>query len=317
MLRKSWIVFLFALILSIESILIEYFTNALLISPLAISAFSIPISGLLLLSIESTIFKHRISIFFKSWKYLLGASTFLALGIFGWYDAVSKIGASKEALLSGPIETIVILFLARIFLKEKLNNIQFLGVAIAIIGFFMIVLSGSSSYGNFDYVLYNFGIFNLSLGDTEAILSGISFAIGVIFLTKLVAFHSPIEVAGSSLLLAGFLLLILMVFTSNLSFSLLYTYWYIFLLFSLLTFFGIICYTIGLKNIGASLTSTISSSRNLLTLILQLLLLQFGIIVNIPDNLFLAIFGGILGLIGIYIIHMHNTLSFSKWRLRY
>lgn len=317
MLRKSWIVFLFALILSIESILIEYFTNALLISPLAISAFSIPISGLLLLSIESTIFKHRISIFFKSWKYLLGASTFLALGIFGWYDAVSKIGASKEALLSGPIETIVILFLARIFLKEKLNNIQFLGVAIAIIGFFMIVLSGSSSYGNFDYVLYNFGIFNLSLGDTEAILSGISFAIGVIFLTKLVAFHSPIEVAGSSLLLAGFLLLILMVFTSNLSFSLLYTYWYIFLLFSLLTFFGIICYTIGLKNIGASLTSTISSSRNLLTLILQLLLLQFGIIVNIPNNLFLAIFGGILGLIGIYIIHMHNTLSFSKWRLRY
>ncbi|MGD1835253.1 MAG: EamA family transporter [Nitrososphaeraceae archaeon] len=317
MLRKSWIVFLFALILSIESILIEYFTNALLISPLAISAFSIPISGLLLLSIESTIFKHRISIFSKSWKYLLGASTFLALGIFGWYDAVSKIGASKEALLSGPIETIVILFLARIFLKEKLNNIQFLGVAIAIIGFFMIVLSGSSSYGNFDYVLYNFGIFNLSLGDTEAILSGISFAIGVIFLTKLVAFHSPIEVAGSSLLLAGFLLLILMVFTSNLSFSLLYTYWYIFLLFSLLTFFGIICYTIGLKNIGASLTSTISSSRNLLTLILQLLLLQFGIIVNIPNNLFLAIFGGILGLIGIYIIHMHNTLSFSKWRLRY
>ena len=302
MLRKSWIVFLFALILSIESILIEYFTNALLISPLAISAFSIPISGLLLLYIESTIFKQRIFIFFKSWKYLLGASTFLALGIFGWYDAVSKIGASKEALLAGPIETIVILFLARIFLKEKLNNIQFLGVAIAIIGFFMVVLSGSSSYGNFDYILYNFGIFNLSLGDTEAILSGISFAIGVIFLTKLVAFHSPIEVAGSSLLIAGFLLLILMIFTSNISFPLLYTYWYIFLLFSLLTFFGIICYTIGLKRIGASLTSTISSSRNLLTLILQLLLLQFGIIVNIPNNLFLAIFGGILGLIGIYII---------------
>ena len=317
MLRNSWIVFLFALILSIEGIFIEYFTDTLHISPLAISAFSIPISGLLLLSIEYSIFKHKISIFFKSWKYLFGASTFLALGIFGWYDAVSKIGASKEALLSGPIETIVILFLARIFLKEKLNNIQFLGISIAIIGFFMVVLSDSSSYKNFDFVIYNFGIFKLSLGDTEAILSGISFALGVIFLTKLIGYHSPVEVAGASLLIAGVLLLIIMIFTSNISFSLLYNYWNIFLLFSLLPFFGTICYTIGLKRIGASLTSTIGSSRILLTLLIQLLLLQFGFNANIPNNLLLAIFGGIFGIIGIYIIHMHHTFSFSKWRLRY
>ena len=47
MIRKSWIVFLFAVILSFESILIEYLTRLLGISPLAISAFSIAISGLL------------------------------------------------------------------------------------------------------------------------------------------------------------------------------------------------------------------------------------------------------------------------------
>jgi len=72
--------------------------------------------------------------FFKSWKDFIPASIFLSIGIFTWYDAVSRIGASKESLLSGPMETITILLIARLFLHERLNKVQFTGVAVAITG---------------------------------------------------------------------------------------------------------------------------------------------------------------------------------------
>ena len=37
------------------------------------------------------------------------------------------------------------------------------------------------------------------------------------------------------------------------------------------------------------------------------MLKEFGIATNLPENIFLAILGGVLGFLGIYVIHMHNT----------
>ena len=108
MIRKSWIVFLFAVILSFESILIEYLTLLLGISPLAISAFSIAISGVLLLLILNFVSNRQRSLVY-SIKDFIPASIFLSAGIFTWYDAVSRVGASKESLLAGPIEIIAVL----------------------------------------------------------------------------------------------------------------------------------------------------------------------------------------------------------------
>ena len=112
------------------------------------------------------------------------------------------------------------------------------------------------------------------------------------------------------LLLSGLILIIVMfIFTPEMSVNLFMSYWYIFIIFSLLPLFGTICYVEGIKRIGASLTATIASSRILLTLIIQILLTNIGIRNTLPDNVLLALIGGILGITGIIIIHMHFYFS--------
>ena len=96
------------------------------------------------------------------------------------------------------------------------------------------------------------------------------------------------------------------------SINMILSYWYIFIIFSMLPLIGTILYVEGIKRIGASLTSTIASSRILLTLILQILLTQLGIRNTLPDNIFLALIGGILGITGIIIIHTHFYFSKPK-----
>ena len=316
MIRKSWIVFLFAVILSFESILIEYLTLLLGISPLAISAFSIAISGVLLLLILNFVSNRQTSCLVYSIKDFIPASIFLSAGVFTWYDAVSRVGASKESLLAGPIEIIAVLFLARIFLHEKLNKKQLIGICIALLGFIIVLLSDHNS-GNNNGII-NVTIievkklnFSISFGDIEAIISAISFALAVFFLARLSMKYSPLEISGMCLLLSGFILIIVMlIFTPEMSINLFMSYWYIFLIFSLLPLIGTICYIEGIKRIGASLTSTIASSRILLTLIIQIILTHIGIRNTLPDNVFLALIGGTLGITGIIIIHTH--LYFSK-----
>jgi len=320
LIRKSWIVFLFAVILSSESILIEYLTLLLGISPLAISAFSIAISGILLLLILNFVNNKQTSILSSSIKDFIPASIFLSAGIFTWYDAVSRVGASKESLLAGPIEIVAVLFLARILLHEKLNKKQLLGICIALVGFIIVLLSDHNNIvddGNNNGII-NVTIFaveslnfSISLGDIEAIISAISFALAVFFLARLSIKYSPLEISGMCLILSGFILIIVMLlFTPEMSINLFLSYWYIFIIFSLLPLLGTICYIEGIKRIGASLTSTIASSRILLTLIIQIVLTHIGIRNTLPDNIFLALIGGTLGITGIIIIHTH--LYFSK-----
>lgn len=317
MIRKSWIVFLFAVILSFESILIEYLTLLLGISPLAISAFSIAISGVLLLLILNFVSNRQRSLVY-SIKDFIPASIFLSAGIFTWYDAVSRVGASKESLLAGPIEIITVLFLARIFLHEKLNKKQLLGICIALVGFIMVLLSDHNSSSSNNNGIINVTIievkllnFSISFGDIEAIISAISFALAVFFLARLSVKYSPLEISGMCLLLSGLILIIVMlIFTPEMSINLFMSYWYIFITFSLLPLIGTICYVEGIKRIGASLTSTIASSRILLTLIIQIVLTHIGIRNTLPDNIFLALLGGTLGITGIIIIHTH--IYFSK-----
>ncbi|HEY8522338.1 MAG TPA: EamA family transporter, partial [Nitrososphaeraceae archaeon] len=169
MIRKSWIVFLFAVILSFESILIEYLTLLLGISPLAISAFSIAISGVLLLLILNFVSNRETSSLVYSIKDFIPASIFLSVGIFTWYDAVSRVGASKESLLAGPIEIIAVLFLARIFLHEKLNKKQISGICIALLGFIIVLLSDHNSGTN------NNGIINVTIIEVKTLNFSISF----------------------------------------------------------------------------------------------------------------------------------------------
>jgi drug/metabolite transporter (DMT)-like permease len=91
--------------------------------------------------------------------------------------------------------------------------------------------------------------------------------------------------------------------------------WMILLLFSVLPLLAALFYSKGLERIGASLTSTISSSTILLTLLFQLILEQFGIKSNLSENIPLitiAIIGGALGIYGICLIHLQKAIPFQR-----
>jgi drug/metabolite transporter (DMT)-like permease len=325
LIHKSWVVFIYAITLSVESILIEFLTTtSLQIPPIMLSAISITLAGIMLSLIAAFFMKKKgiSTLFSKSWKNLILASFLLAIGIFTWYDSISRIGASKEALIAGPLEIVIIVVLARIFLNENLDKIQVIGIVLALIGFFMAVASDAGDVLDDDSIgtiLTSPSTF-ITFGDIEAILSALGFAIGVLFLTKLVSTHSSIEVAGASMLVSGLILVAFMIgflhesqeILSSLSWEssfyqqpLIITI-IILLLFSFLPFIGSLCYTTGLSNIGASITATIGSSSILITVLIQIILKELGITSNLPENIFLAILGGVLGFIGIYVIHMHT-----------
>ena len=274
--------------------------------------------------------KGMSTLFSKSWKNLLLACFCLAVGVFTWYDSISRIGASKEVLIAGPLEIVVIVVLAQIFLNEKLDRIQVIGIVLALMGFFMAIASDAGG-GNVlddsmktDVIIYSSAsIITITFGDIEAIVSAFGFAIGVLFLTKLVSIHSSIEVAGSSMLVAGLILAGFMVgflhdsldissSDGGASFlqqqlSTVTVTIILLILFSLVPFIGSLCYSTGLSRIGASITATIGSSSILITVLIQIMLKELGISANLPENIFLAILGGGLGFLGIYVIHMHNT----------
>jgi drug/metabolite transporter (DMT)-like permease len=288
-----------------------------------LSAISITLAGIMLLLVAWFLMKRKeiATLLLKSWKNLSLASFFLAAGIFTWYDSINRIGASKEVLIAGPLEIVIIVVLARVFLNEKLNRIQVTGIVLALIGFFISIVSdiGIDVLDSIQTVITPpLPSTLITFGDMEAILSAFGFGIGVLFLTKLVSLHSSIEVAGASMLISGLILVSFMVGFSyeSLQVSLVAKHSLfkqpqmntiiILVLFSLLPFIGSLSYSTGLSRIGASITATIGSSSILITIIIQITLRELGVKSNLPENIFIAIVGGVIGFLGIYIIHMHD-----------
>jgi drug/metabolite transporter (DMT)-like permease len=230
----------------------------------------------------------------------------MALEIITWYDSVSRIGASKESTLTGALEATVVLFLAWFFLKERLTKVQLTGAMIALVGIFAAAMSGST------LEVLSSSLFLLTIGDLEAIVSAVAFAIAIIFLTRLVGFHSPIQVAGASLLISGLILA---------AFQLTYypesptvKEWGFLLLYSILPLIGALLYSMSLRKVGASITSIITSSAYLMTITVQLMLREVGLKTILPENIPLLVVGGLLGLLGIGLIHKDTiVVSFRSW----
>ena len=213
---------------------------------------------------------------------------------------MTRVGASKEGLLAGPLEAVMVLILAWLFLKEKLRKKQLAGVIIALSGFLATVSSSSLKLS----LLFSIP---LTFGDFEAMLSAFTFAAGVIFMTKLVERYSSIEVSGGSLFISGLILAAILILRMSSTSHPEIGNWIFLVFFSLVPLLAAFLYVIGLSRIGASLTSTIASSNILFTLLFQLLFRGFGIKANLPENILLAVIGGALGIFGIYLIHVENN----------
>ena len=288
MIRLSWVVFVHAVLLSAESIVIELLTTRLALSPLVIAGNSIMIAGAVLIAVSAATNKKETISIFRAWKYLVPASILIAIGVYFWYDSVTNVGASKEGLLAGPLEVVVILILARVLLSERFGRIQTAGAATALLGFFAAVLSA----GSVELLL--------TWGDVEAVLSAVSFGTGIIFVTRLTRKHSALQVTGASLFISG-LVLAAILWTSAPTIAA--SDWTILLAFSILPLAAALTYVYGLARIGASMTSVIGSFSILLTILFQVGLLIFDIDVILPSNILLAVLGGSLGILGIYLVH--------------
>lgn len=322
MLKYSFIVFAHAILLSFESIFAEFIQNSLQVSVITITSISLPISGGILLliyfaskrskdrndnNVIKNIFKNDIC---KNYRQLFPAAIFLSIGIFTWYDAASRIGASKDGLIAGALEITIVLFLAHLILKERLTRTQIFGVFLAIIGFFITISIGNNTdnTGSINY---------FSLGDFESIISAICFATSYLFTAKLVKNDSPIKVTGLLLFLSGlaFIVISSLIFTvtKNSVFSFeglnVEELWILFL-FSFVPLSSALFYNIGMKKLGASITSILASSTIILTIIFQVLLNLMGHAMILPLNISMAIFGGSIGIIGIIIIHIPSDKLF-------
>jgi hypothetical protein len=85
--------------------------------------------------------------------------------------------------------------------------------------------------------------------------------------------------------------------------------WILFL-FSFVPLSSALFYNIGMKKLGASITSILASSTIILTIIFQVLLNLMGHAMILPLNISMAIFGGSIGIIGIIIIHIPSDKLF-------
>ena len=322
MLKYSYIVFAHAILLSFESIFAESIQNSLQVSVITITSISLPISGGTLLLIHFTLKRNNIrndndsnnnnniiiiNIFknsiFTNYRQLFPATIFLSIGIFTWYDAASRIGASKDGLIAGALEITIVLFLAHLILKERLTRTQIFGVFLAIIGFFITISLGNNTGSS--------SINYFSLGDFESIISAICLASSYLFTAKLVKNDSPIKITGLLLFLSGlgFIVISSIIFTvtKNPIFSFeglnIEDLWILFL-FSFIPLSSALFYNIGIKKLGASITSILASSTIILTIIFQVLLNMMGHAMILPLNISIAILGGSIGIIGIIIIHL-------------
>lgn len=259
------------------------------IPTLAIAAGSMPIAGALVLIINGLVFRNKFTIFKgNGWKILIVGGALFTAADFMWYDSVDRIGSGKTMLLTIPAEEVFIVLLAVVFLAERMLSLQLVGIGVAIAGFTISAASNVSGSG-----------IHFELGDLEAILSAAFNALAITFFAKLIVRYNPTEVSGWIMLISGLVINVIQ-----------YTFypphlsvmdWLYLIGFSFIALAAFTLYNVSMKRIGSSMTSIITSSSLILTVIIQLAMVPFGIAVTLPSNLILALLGGGISIAGICI----------------
>ncbi len=259
------------------------------IPTLAIAAGSMPIAGAMVLIINGFVFRNKFSIFKgNGWKMLIVGGALFTAADFLWYDSVDRIGSGKTMLLTIPAEEVFIVLLAVVFLAERILKLQLVGIGVAIVGFTISAASNVSGNG-----------VQFQIGDLEAILSATFNALAITLFAKLIVRYNPTEVSGWIMLISGLVINAIQ-----------YTFypphlsvmdWLYLIGFSFIALAAFTLYNVSMKRIGTSMTSIITSSSLVLTVVIQLAMVPFGIAVTLPSNLVLALLGGGISIAGICI----------------
>jgi drug/metabolite transporter (DMT)-like permease len=288
---NSWVTIISTAAFSIEAVMVELLYIIASIPALAVAAGSMPIAGAMVLIINGFVFRKKFTIFKDNgWKILLVGGALFTAADFLWYDSVGKIGSGKTMLLTIPAEDVFIVSLAVVFLAERMLKLQLLGIGIAIVGITISAASNVSDNG-----------VQFQIGDLQAILSAMCNAFAILLFAKLIVRYryNPIEVSGWIMLMSG------LVFN-----AVQYTFypphlsvidWLYLIGFSFIALAAFTLYNVSMKRIGTSMTSIITSSSLVLTVVIQLAIVPFGIAFSLPSNPILALLGGGISIVGICI----------------
>ena len=259
------------------------------IPTLAIAAGSMPIAGAMVLIINGLVFRNKFTIFKgNGWKMLIVGGALFTAADFMWYDSVNRIGSGKTMLLTIPAEEVFIVLLAVVFLAERMLKLQLVGIGVAIVGFTISAASNVSGNG-----------VHFQIGDLEAILSATFNALAITLFAKLIVRYNPTEVSGWIMLISGLVINAIQ-----------YTFypphlsvidWLYLIGFSFIALAAFTLYNVSMKRIGSSMTSIITSTSLILTVVIQLAMVPFGIALTLPSNLALALLGGGISVAGICI----------------
>lgn len=286
---NSWATIISTAAFSIEAVLVELLYVVASIPALAIAAGSMPIAGAMVLIVNGFIFRNKFTIFKgNGWKMLIIGGALFTVADFLWYDSIDKIGSGKIMLLTIPAEDVFIVLLAVVFLAERMQKLQLVGIGIAIVGFTISAASNVSGNG-----------VQFQIGDLEAILSAMCNALAITLFAKLIVRYNPTEVSGWIMLISGLVINAIQ-----------YTFypphlsvmdWLYLIGFSFIALAAFTLYNVSMKRIGSSMTSIITSSSLVLTVVIQLAMVPFGIAFTLPSNLVLALLGGGISIAGICI----------------
>lgn len=206
------------------------------------------------------------------------------------FYAISLIGSGKEALL-GQLESVFVVFLAVFFLGEYLSIRRWLAGVLALAGAVVI---------NFDpqALRLTFG-----LGEVLAVLAPLGFATGIILLKPLLDIADARWITGVALLI-GALFLVPLVPVVVSSFELGLAALLMIASIGLMRGIAWLTYNMSLPHIGASRCAIIFLSFAFFTVLLQAIVSQAapGLGLQVPDNLLMAVLGGVMVAAGIVIL---------------
>jgi drug/metabolite transporter (DMT)-like permease len=286
---NNWVTLISTAAFSIEAVLVELLYVMASIPTLAIAAGSMPIAGAMVLIINGFVFRNKFTIFKgNGWKMLIVGGALFTAADFMWFDSVDRIGSGKTMLLTIPAEEVFIVLLAIVFLAERMLKLQLVGIGVAIVGFTISAASNVSGNG-----------VHFQIGDLEAILSATFNALAITMFAKLIVRYNPTEVSGWIMLISGLVINAIQ-----------YTFypphlsvidWLYLIGFSFIALAAFTLYNVSMKRIGSSMTSIITSTSLILTVVIQLAMVPFGIALTLPSNLALALLGGGISVAGICI----------------
>ncbi len=298
--RRTYIgVVLFsALIVAFESVSIEGALNIADIDIFLVSSLPSVIGGALLLAAfpgKSRELARGLGR--RGWFSMVLVCAIVAAGVFMWFDAVGRIGASKEAILGGgSSEVLFVVILSAVFLGERLRRWEAVGSLLIIVGVFLVLANAES---------LSIGV---GAGEIEAIMSSLLLAISIIMITALLRTHDLTALSGLELLLSGTMLVL---FASVLGIIEWPGLNGVLVLVGLGAFpaIGLWTYNSGLPKIGASLTSVLFALNGIMTVGVQLLVLSVfpRADIQLPQVLALALLGGAVAFIGVYLLNREPT----------